>query len=1210
MMPAETPGAERNLLFGVVALQMDFIDRDQLVAAMTAWAVAKRKPIGEILEEQGALSPTRRSVLEALVDEHVRQHGDDPAKSLASLSSVVSARETLEHVADPEVRASLGHLDEGEPLPTLTHAPSGPTSTASHANASPALTRFRILRPHAKGGLGAVSVALDAELNRHVALKQIQDRHADHDESRARFVLEAEITGGLEHPGIVPVYSLGHDAAGRPYYAMRFIQGDSLKRAIERFHAPEADRDPGRRTLEWQKLLRRFLDVCEAIAYAHSRGVLHRDLKPGNIMVGRYGETLVVDWGLAKLVGTPQDGAEATLRPASASGSSDTLPGSAIGTPSYMSPEQAAGDLERLGPRSDVYSLGATLYALLAGQAPIEGADIPTILDRVRRGEVPPPRQVNAKVPAALDAICRKAMAWHPEDRYATSLELAADIEAWLADEPVSAWREPLSVRARRWVNRHQRLVSGGAATVLMGLVTLAALAVVITSTNRRLDLANTKLARANTDLEQANTDLALARAEAERERDQAEAVTEFLVSSFRSPDPTLDGREITIAEVLDRAVEELKRREDLAPATEATILEAIGETYRGLGLPSRAIEAHEAAERLRLKAQGAGHPDTLRSRRLLAVALTLAGRLDEAIAMLEPTIEAQRHRLGAGHPDTLSSWQVLGLAYQEAGRLIEAIAILDRTAEALRERLGDDHPDTLSAQQNLAVTLKAAGRMEEAIPLYERTLATARDRFGDDHPDVLLLRNDLAVAYSNAGRVDESLTLQQRILEAQRTALGEEHPSTLTSGHNLAVALGNAGRLEEAIPLMERTWEARRAVLGDDHPATLTSQNSLGYLYDSAGRMDKAFPLFEQGLEATRAKLGEDHPDTLRLQNNLAYAYESVGRLDDAIVLYERTLEGRRAKLGHDHRSTLITQGNLAYAYNQAGRRDKAITLYEQTLKSQRARLGDDHPDTLISQHLLGRTYAAAGRLPEAIALLERTLEARRAVLGDDHPDTLVSGYGLAQLLEASGRPAEALSLYEAAAQGIASRLDGLHPYAYPIRAGLAQAYLAAGRPDAAAQVARIMVEAEGRREPRDDAQRAASLGLLGASLIDRADYDEAEPLLREALQLREATADGGTAVELRHELGEALIGLGRLDEAESLLLETYRTLSDRAEVIPVPLRDGLLREAVERLIRLYEAWGKSEEAARWYRERAALRAEPALPDNLFAPPDPASRP
>src|SRR6185503_16636975 len=202
--------------------------------------------------------------------------------------------------------------------------------------------------------------------------------------SRQRFLLEAEVTGGLEHPGIVPVYGLGTYGDGRPYYAMRFIRGDSLKQAIDHFHADAAlKREPGRRSLELRKLLRRFTDVCNAIEYAHSRGVLHRDIKPGNIIVGKHGETLVVDWGLAKAQGQTDGGAsmdERPLVPSSASGSAETLPGSALGTPAYMSPEQARGDLEALGPRSDVYSLGATLYCLLTGKAPFEDGDVGAVL--------------------------------------------------------------------------------------------------------------------------------------------------------------------------------------------------------------------------------------------------------------------------------------------------------------------------------------------------------------------------------------------------------------------------------------------------------------------------------------------------------------------------------------------------------------------------------------------------------------------------------------------------------------------------------------------------------------------------------------------------------------------------------------------------------------------------------------------------------------
>jgi serine/threonine-protein kinase len=449
------PHADRNLLFGILALQMDFIRRDQLVAAMNAWVLDKHKPLGQILVEQQALGADERAVLEALVDKHLHRHGADPEKSLAAVGSLGSLRKELEQVIDPDVQASLAHVSAAPPA----DADLGSTCDYTVGAPSSQGQRFRILRPHAQGGLGQVFVARDEELHREVALKEIHAEHADQPQHRARFLLEAEVTGQLEHPGIVPVYGLGSYADGRPFYAMRLVKGDSLKEATARFHAADTPgRDPGERTLALRQLLGRFVAVCNAVAYAHSRGVLHRDLKPSNVMLGPYGETLVVDWGVAKAVGKADGMApsmESTLRPLSAEGVTPTEMGQAVGTPAYMSPEQAAGRLDQLGPQSDIYSLGATLYCLLTGKAPFAGASTPEILRQVGKGEFPRPRRVKPGVPAALEAVCLKAMALKPEDRYPSARALADDIEHFLADEPVAAYREPWRVRAGRWVRRH-----------------------------------------------------------------------------------------------------------------------------------------------------------------------------------------------------------------------------------------------------------------------------------------------------------------------------------------------------------------------------------------------------------------------------------------------------------------------------------------------------------------------------------------------------------------------------------------------------------------------------------------------------------------------------------------------------------------------------------------------------------------------------------
>jgi serine/threonine protein kinase/Tfp pilus assembly protein PilF len=380
---------------------------------------------------------------------------------------------------------TLAPLAEADPF--TTHWPASENrSTTSQANT---VRRFRILKLHARGGLGQVSVAHDDELHREVALKEIQHRYADDPDSRDRFLREARITGRLEHPGIVPVYGLGCSHDGRPYYAMRFIKGDSLEKAIASFHQAERpDDDPGQRSLELHKLLGRFTAICNAMAYAHSHNILHRDLKPANVMLGHFGETLVVDWGLAKALKQPEGN---TAAPAALSRPTDidetvTMMGVAVGTPQFMSPEQAAGQLDGLGPTSDVYSLGATLYCLLTGRAPFEGDDVATILAKVRHGEFPPPHRVKPGVPRALEAICLKAMALRPENRYPTAEALSEDLESWMADEPVSAWREPWYVRARRWINRHRTLVTACSSAAAVALVCLVAVVLLIRAARER----------------------------------------------------------------------------------------------------------------------------------------------------------------------------------------------------------------------------------------------------------------------------------------------------------------------------------------------------------------------------------------------------------------------------------------------------------------------------------------------------------------------------------------------------------------------------------------------------------------------------------------------------------------------------------------------------------------------------------------------------
>jgi eukaryotic-like serine/threonine-protein kinase len=577
-----------------------------------------------------------------MADKQLRFHGGDTEKSIASLAGGPSTLHELAALSDLNLTGSGALMGSHTP-------PSDATATTSVGTTTSEGQRFRVSRAHARGGLGAVFVALDSELNREVALKQILDHHADDPTRRQRFLQEAEITGGLEHPGIVPVYGLGTHDGGRPFYAMRFVKGDSLKDAITRFHREESlTRDAGRRSMELRRLIRRFLDVCNAIGYAHDRGVLHRDLKPDNVIVGKHGETLVVDWGLAKATGRPEPTAdEGPLCLSSASGSAETLPGSALGTPAYMSPEQARGDLDALGPHSDVYSLGATLYCLLTGKAPFEG-EADEVLRRVRAGDFPAPRRLDPAIDPAIEALCLKAMATRPVDRYASCRALAEDVERWTADEPVAAYPEPLARRARRWAKRHRTAVTGAAAALAAGVVGLSL--VIAVQTKAKADIAQSLAneMRANAALGLANADLTRSKAAVQ---DRFELAVDAIRTFHKGVSEDFLLKEDQFKDLRDRLLKSAadfysKLGARLGNETDAASRKALTDanfeladlTFK-VGRSEDALAAHRAVlvRREALAADPAADAlakvDVGRSLIAVAVLLQATGKMDEALA-------------------------------------------------------------------------------------------------------------------------------------------------------------------------------------------------------------------------------------------------------------------------------------------------------------------------------------------------------------------------------------------------------------------------------------------------------------------------------------------------------------------------------------------------------------------------------------------------
>jgi tetratricopeptide (TPR) repeat protein/tRNA A-37 threonylcarbamoyl transferase component Bud32 len=890
MSPSPPPSDDRNLLFGVLALQLDFVNRDALIAAMNAWAVDKARPLGRILCDHGALPPARLELLDALVTEHVNKHGGDASASLAALTPKSTASDNFDAVADPAARSTLTEWANA-PLRRIP-----PTDRAG--------ARFRDLEFHAKGGLGQVFRAKDVELNREVAVKEIQAHRADEPASRARFVREAEITGALEHPGIIPVYGLGTYRDGRPFYAMRFVRGKSLKDAIDQYQKAPTP-------AELRRLAGRLIDVCNAVAYAHSRGVVHRDLKPQNVMLGPFGETLVVDWGLAKAgLERPARDADATtdptIRPQSGPDAGPTLAGSALGTPGYMSPEQANGLHAAVGPPSDVFGLGAILYCLLTGHKPFEGTTLDDEVTLTKKGLYTPPREMNKAAPPALDAICRKALQHKPEDRYPTALALAADLEKWLADEPVAVYRDPPVVRALRWAKRHRTGVA--AAAVLLVTATIG------------LSLGTARLWK-----EQRRTQAEFDRAEREHLLAQHGFETARAVA--------LDmGKQVQAIEVgqLNPQQTDLKRRAALDAARkrfEALVADnpddlglkkQLAELHRYSGNLSRLLGDFEAAEKaypasielweelVKKEPDDASHPDNLAlTLGDLASVEKLGGHLREAVKTLDRALaraaEVKDRVPAAWHQRTTGLlWLAQADVYRRLGQYAEAeraaaaaYPLYDALLEAPRDTWKPTDPIfAANARRARGAAFREEGKVPEALQHLDEAVRRMTDLGGangdrDVRHNFNKSRLELAATRPAADAALAARELGDVITEAEK--LAAEYPaapaykevladalvrrSALTAGSDPDRAAADLDRADAALP----SAFVQRLLAQPDHVAVRGRMfRTRGRLLAGQGKGDEAGTAFAKAVTAFQIAADRD-PDNAEWQRDLRAARDEA---------------------------------------------------------------------------------------------------------------------------------------------------------------------------------------------------------------------------------------------------------------------------------------------------------------------------------------------
>ena len=763
----------QNILFAAVGLQVGALDAQQIRNGLEA--CGGELPFADWLIDESVLDDQQRTALSAIASAQLKRHAGDVSVAVDEMVSEMPELQRI--VSQNDVDTSVDD-DNTSDFATVTGEPA--------LAPPPVPNRFRIVRFHDEGALGQVFEAEDQELHRRVALKEIQQRFVGDTANRLRFEREAQITGRLEHPGIVPVYGMGHHDDGRPYYAMRMIRGRSLKDAIQEFHGTRWNtRDAGERTVQLRRLLSSFMDVCNAIHYAHRRGVIHRDIKPSNIMLGKYGEALVVDWGLAKAMDVdgrtddPDGMQEELLQLQDEASLLQTMAGRAVGTPLFMSPEQARGDQENVGPAADIYSLGATLYALLANAPPISAANRKELLKKIQLGQIPNPRTSNPTIAKPLAAICLKALALAPENRYATAEALRQDVERYLAEETVSAYRENTAERLWRFVRQHR-------VGVVSALATLAILAV-------------------------STIGYVLWSAE-QRDKVQAEEMwgaMESVVDDYSAVRPDRKGRTVTHVELLNARAAKLDKKylqptEGYHVAAHAVSVDSI---TKDLLIEQEYEKTIEVAER-HLPIIEKNDPDPLVLTSImdhLAHAYSLNGETQQAVARQEEVVRIRRQ---INAPDRLiTALNNLAGFLDQFGDYSTAFATRQEIVQLYEGRVGCDQ-SRLNKIENIALANLSLGRFTEARKYYLQAQELCFQYLPDHHLRLLDLESDLIFVDLESGREDAAMAAYRNLYQRAMRELEGKQEMQLLYGTRFADCLLAAGHVEEALVLTQQLFE------------------------------------------------------------------------------------------------------------------------------------------------------------------------------------------------------------------------------------------------------------------------------------------------------------------------------------------------------------------------------------------------------------------
>lgn len=727
--------------------------------------------------------------------------------------------------------------------------------------------RYRIVEKIGEGGMGVVYEAEQEMPRRRVALKMVRGGRLADDVSVRLFQREAEMLGRLEHPGIAAIYEAGRAEDGQYFLAMELVRGRTFDAYLRDRPAAVSSKE------EMRHRLRVFLDICDAVHYAHQRGVIHRDLKPSNIVVaeseGAAISIKVLDFGLARIA-DPTMAADAHF----------TRTGTIQGTLAYMSPEQVRGDPRTIDTRTDVYSLGVVLYQMISGAFPYDVSGS-SLLDAARTITDVLPKPVTSvagvsSVDADLATIVAKALEKEADRRYSSAAALRDDVERYLGNQPILARPPSTTYQLRKLIERNRAPFVAG-----LGVLGLLIAFGVVMSLLYRSSEAN--LARA---LE--------AEKKAATEAETAKQVSGFLTNLFEVSNPEkARGNQITARELLDQGAQRIRTDLSGRPTVQARLMRTMGNVYLGLGLYD------EARALLVQSVEQSGPNERAESLSDLSVVESRQGKNEEALRNLELALATHEAALEAEARPILRDRIRLAGVLNELGKYPESRALFERTLPEIESKLGPESDELIAARDLYANLLSDLGDRKGALALYEKSLAVLEKTLPSDHPRLADVLQNIATMYVQSGELEKGKAARLRSLAIQDKVFGAGHPATIGNRENLAILYSESKEFDRALEILEENVQIWERTLGPDHPNIAQTLMNLGLTYHRAGSPEKARPILERALDLRRRKLGEEHLGTVLAMYNLANVYTDLRLFEKARPLYLSVIAIDRKLIG-----------------------------------------------------------------------------------------------------------------------------------------------------------------------------------------------------------------------------------------------------------------------------------------------------------------------